>query len=224
MRFASTLLALAPLMAVGALLSGCMAGTARPRAAIGKVATAPGWAGSITPGDRTLLEALPATWERARASVPQRLKAKLNAEGPLVQPGAALELPALPPGPYYCRLVRLGGAHGLDTFKPDFCNVDGTTHNLSFTKQSGTILPGGWLFPDTDKRQVFLGTFRPARANSAPPYSVDPKQDVAGVVERVAPFRWRLVLTRAGQGALLDIYELVPVTPQVQGAVPAIPG
>lgn len=224
MRFASTPLALAALVVCSALLSGCMTATAHPRAASDGVARAPGWSGSITPGDRTLLEALPATWDRARTSVPQRLRAKLDAEGPLVLPGAALELPALPPGPYYCRLVRLGGAHGLDTFKPDFCNVDGTTHNLSFTKQSGTILPGGWLFPDTDKRQVFLGTFRPARANSAPPYSVDPKQDVVGVVERVGPFRWRLVLTRAGQGALLDIYELVPVTPPVRGAVPAIPG
>ena len=48
-------------------------------------------------------------------------------------------------------------------------------------------------------------------------------QDVAGVIERVSPFRWRLVLTRAGKGALLDVYELVPVTPEVPGAAPAVP-
>ena len=35
--------------------------------------------------------------------------------------------------------------------------------------------------------------------------------------------RWRLVLTQAGNGALLDIYELVPVTPLVPGAKPAVP-
>lgn len=224
MRFVSTPLVLTSLIALGATVSGCTAGTARPRATPHMAATPTGWAGSVTAEDRSRLDALPATWSRARAAVPVRLKAKLDAEGPLVQPGAALDLPALPPGPYYCRLVRLGGTHGLDTYKPDFCTVDGTTHALSFTKQSGTSLPGGWLFPDTDKRQVFLGTFRPARADSAPPYSVNPAQDVAGVVERVAPFRWRLVLTRAGKGALLDIYELVPVTPVVRGAVPAIPG
>jgi Domain of unknown function (DUF4893) len=224
MRFVSTPLVLTSLIALGATVSGCTAGTARPRATPHIAATPTGWAGSVTAEDRSRLDALPATCARPRAAVPVRLKAKLDGEGPLVQPGAALDLPALPPGPYYCRLVRLGGAHGLDTYKPDFCTVDGTTHALSFTKQSGTSLPGGWLFPDTDKRQVFLGTFRPAHADSAPPYSVNPAQDVAGVVERVAPFRWRLVLTRAGKGALLDIYELVPVTPVVRGAVPAIPG
>lgn len=178
----------------------------------------------VTPSDKARLDALPDTWQRARASVPKRLATKLEAEGTLVQPAAALDLPSLPPGPYYCRLVRLGGRVGLATFKPDFCIVDGTTGHVSFTKQSGASLPGGWLFADSDTRQVFLGTFRPSRMKTAPAYSINPAQDVAGVVERVGPFRWRLVLTRAGEGALLDVYELVPVTPPVKGAVPAVPG
>lgn len=208
------------------LLAGCAATQHHSRLSVGSVppVRAPGWAALVTPPDKTRLDSLAETWQRARAEVPKRLGAKLDAEGTLVQPAAALDLPSLPPGPYYCRLVRLGGRVGLATFKPDFCIVDGTTHDVSFTKQSGTSLPGGWLFPDTDKRQVFLGTFRPAKLRAAPPYSTNPAQDVAGVVERVGPFRWRLVLTRAGQGALLDVYELVPVTPAVKGAVPAVPG
>ncbi|RZM36073.1 MAG: DUF4893 domain-containing protein, partial [Sphingomonas sp.] len=36
--------------------------------------------------------------------------------------------------------------------------------------------------------------------------------------------RWRMVLSRAGGGALLDVYELVPVTPKVPGAMPAVAG
>jgi hypothetical protein len=207
-------------------LTGCAATSHRPRAsaASAPLVVNPGWTAAVTPPDKARLDTLADTWLRARAGVPRRLAAKLEAEGALVRPDAALDLPSLPPGPYYCRLVRLGGRLGLATFKPDFCIVDGTTHKLSFTKQSGTSLPGGWLFPDTDKRQVFLGTFRPATSRAAPPYSKDPARDVAGVVERVGPFRWRLVLTRAGQGALLDVYELVPVTPAVKGAVPAVPG
>lgn len=182
------------------------------------------WETLVTPEDTTRLNGLPQVWTKARATVPARLKAKLVQEGALVDPLSALDLPTLPPGPYYCRLVRLGGPVPFVTYKPDFCTVAGTAHSLSFTKQSGSILPGGWLFADTDKRQVFLGTFRSAQSKSAPAYSVNKAQDVAGVVERVGPFRWRLVLTQAGGGALLDIYELVPITPRVAGAVPAVPG
>lgn len=67
------------------------------------------------------------------------------------------------------------------------------------------------------------GSLRPSADRSAAAYGTDFTRDVAGVVERVGAFRWRLVLTRAGV-ATLDIYELVPVTPRVPGAVPAVPG
>lgn len=210
------------LVSIALLVSGCATG---PRTlaglppAQGAAPDAPaGWETLVTATDRTRLAGLTDVWSKARAAVPGRLKTKLDQEGPLVDPAAALDLPALPPGPYSCRLVRLGGRAGFATFKPDFCTVDGTARKLSLTKQSGSILPGGWLFPDTERRQIFLGTFRPLRAKTAPPYSANPAQDVAGVVERVAPFRWRLVLTRAGGGAAVDIYELVPVTPRVPGS------
>ncbi len=98
-----------------------------------------------------------------------------------------------------------------------------SANRLSFTKQTGQNLPGGWLHPDTPGRLVFLGAVPPPGGKAAPLYGVHPAQDLAGVVERVSPFRWRLVLTRAGRGALLDIYELVPVTPAVPGATPAVP-
>ena len=186
-------------------------------------AVPPRWETLITVRDGARLDALSQEWKKARAAIPPRLQAKLAQEGPLLDPAGALDLPTLPPGPYYCRLVRLGGRAGLATYKPDFCTVDGTTRSLAFTKQSGSILPGGWLFPDTDKRQVFLGSFRASAGKSAAAYGTDAASDVAGVVERVGSFRWRLVLTRAGGGAALDIYELVPVTPKVPGAVPAVP-
>lgn len=212
-----------PTLALLLVLSGCAAAPHHPVALAdtGRVAT---WETKVDAIDRTRLATLADTWRNARGSVPKRLAAKLDAEGPLLKPDAALDLPSLPPGPYYCRLVRLGGRAGFATFKPDFCSVDGTTHTVSFTKQSGSSLPGGWLFADTDRRQVFLGTFRANATQHAAAYGSNPAQDVAGVVERVGPFRWRLVLTRAGQGALLDVYELVPVTPAVKGAVPAVPG
>lgn len=216
------------MLACGALtLAGCATDRLHRRSAAPSVDPAttlpPRWEALVTAGDRARLGTLAQDWAKARAAIPARLQAKLAQQGPLLDPAAALDLPTLPPGPYYCRLVRLGGRAGLTTYKPDFCTVDGTAHSLAFTKQSGSILPGGWLFPDTDTRQVFLGTFRASAGKRAAAYGTDAARDVAGVVERVGSFRWRLVLTRAGGGAALDFYELVPVTPKVPGAVPAVP-
>lgn len=182
-----------------------------------------GWRGAATPTDRVRMALLPTIWAKARAAVPRRLAAKLAAEGTLVDPAGGLEAPTLPPGPYHCRLVRFGGRTGFASFAPDFCYVEVDKDSLAFTKQTGTNLPVGWLFPDTDRRQVFLGSFKQPGQDTAPAYGKDPVRDVAGVVERVGPFRWRLVLTQAGKGATLDIYELVPVPPLVPGAKLAVP-
>lgn len=204
-------------------LGGCASRTPRPVVTVETVAQPTGWRAIASVGDQQQIDALPATWARAIAAVPRRAQAKLRAETKLVEPAAALELPAPPPGPYRCRLVRFGGREGISTFPPDFCYVDGGEKGVSFTKQTGANLPGGWLHPDTPTRQVFLGGLRAPDAKEAPGYGGDPPKNVVGVVERVSPFRWRLVLTRAGRGALLDVYELVPVPPEVPGATPAMP-
>ena len=182
-----------------------------------------GWRAIASSEDQRRIDQLAAAWSQARAAVPRRTRERLKAESKLVDPAAALELPAPPPGPYRCRLLRFGGREGFRSFPPDFCYIDGDDKGLSFTKQTGSNLPGGWLHADTPTRQVFLGSLPKPGATGVPRYGDDPAQDVAGVVERVSPFRWRLVLTRAGKGAVLDLYELVPVTPEVPGATPAVP-
>lgn len=173
-----------------------------------------GWAAIATPADRARIEALPDRWTSALAAVPRSRAAKLAAEGPLVVRDAALDLPALPPGFYRCRLVRIGGRTGFATFPADFCYVAGDSTKLSFTKQTGTNLPGGWLHADSDRRQIFLGTRRSPGEQSAPPYGRDPALDVSGVLERVAPLRWRLVMTGEGKNAPLELYELIPAPPE----------
>ena len=161
--------------------------------------------------DQARLDDLTGLWARARAAVPVRLKARVAAEGPLLDPTAALDLPALPPGRYKCRLVRLGSRTGFVSFRSEFCFVNGNASQLWFTKETGDTLPGGWIHPDTAKREILLGALRGKSAKAAPAYGDNPATDVTGVVERVAPFRWRLVLPKAGQGAVLDVYELVPL-------------
>lgn len=205
------------------VLTACAARAPRPAVVVEQGAPEPtGWRALATPADQQRLALVPSLWSSAIGSVPAGLRGKVRAEGALLAP-AALELPAPPPGPYRCRLVRLGGRMGFQSFAPDFCYVEGDTNTLSFTKQTGSSLPGGWLHPDTPTRLVFLGALPRAGEKDVPLYGKHPGQDVAGVVERVSPFRWRMVLTRAGKGAVLDVYELVPVPPAVPGAVAALP-
>lgn len=183
----------------------------------------PTWIKSATAADQAALAALRGRFAAARAAVPRRLAARLRAESALADPYRALPMPQLPPGPYHCRLVRFGGRARFATFKPDFCNVDAGEANAAFTKQTGANLPEGWIYPDSETRQVFLGTLRREGEAGGRRYGDDPARDIAGVIERVSPFRWRLILTRAGDGATLDLYELVPVTPLVPGAPAAVP-
>ncbi len=182
------------------------------------------WERTATPADRQRIDTLIASLARARAAVPKRRSRAMAAEGALLDPAAAQTMPQTPPGPYYCRLIRFGGRAGFATFKPDICYVESAPDALAFTKQTGSNLPEGYLYDDGDRRQVFLGTFRTAGDKPGTGYGNDPARDIVGIVERVSPFRWRLILSRAGPGAALDLYELVPLTPPVPGAPPGVPG
>lgn len=232
MRRAATIL-FALLPGLAAALAGCATtGTRGPKTA-GAVLDQPEWTGIASSADHARLAALPQVFEQARASVPRTRAKLLAAEAALVDPAAAQLAPELPPGPYHCRLVRFGGKARFATFKPDFCYVEtGQTaagkSGVSFTKQTanqaGGTLPEGWIYPDGERRQVFLGAIKRKGETAGRRYGDDPGHDLAGVIERVSPFRWRLILARADGGATLDLYELVPVTPQVPGAKAAVPG
>ena len=194
------------LSAVVVLVAGCTPEPVRPRITVGEQPDVPtSWHMRVTATDRAAIDRMPTAWSRARAAVPRRARAAVAAEGVLLDPSVALAKAELPPGLYYCRLLRFGGRAGFATFKPDFCTVVVNADGTAFNKQSGTNQPRGWLFTQNDTRQVFLGAFPSERGGSAPAYGVDPLANVAGVVERVSGFRWRMVLSRAGGGALLDV-------------------
>jgi hypothetical protein len=209
------------------VLGACTGGGAHPKSAgataIVEVAPDAAWKAVATPADRLRIDALPGLWGHAIAGLRKPARTILASEGALLDPAGAKDLPALPPGPYRCRLLRFDARGGLVGFKPDFCVVTGDAKGIALTKQTGSNLPGGWLHPDGDHRLIFLGGVRGAAEDVPPAYGTDAATDVAGVVERIDAFRWRLTLTHAGKGALLDVYELVPVTPEVPGATPAVP-
>lgn len=186
--------------------------------ALAEPAQRPGWAGIAEAEDRQRLDRLEQAWASALADLrAARLTARVAAEGELLAAGAALPRPAPPPGSYRCRLLRLGrpGRAGrvLAAHPPFFCHVGDAGELLAFTKQTGSERPGGYLYPDGEAaRLVFLGALAGARG-PVPAYGEDSARDMIGIVERVAPFRWRLVLPWPRSGATLEVMELVPALP-----------
>jgi len=203
-------------VALGVALAGCTTG---PKAVVSVAPGAPveqptGWRATATADDQLRIDGLSDRMQHLLAAIPAGARARVAAEGPVLDPKSGLDAPALSPGSYQCRLVRIGGRRGVVSYKSDFCYIAIVDGKQSFTKQTGTQLPGGWLFDDDKgKRLIFLGTLRPQQAPSAPPYGQVRQRDVAAVIERIAPFRWRMALVKNdGQGdQMLDIYELIPV-------------
>lgn len=203
-------------------LAGCATEFARrPHVVIepSAASAAGGWRATATAADQARIDALPARWTAALAAIPVRLRPRDAATKRLLDPAAAEPFPAIPPGTYRCPMRRLGGrsagrAASLAASGGTYCYVTVEGTKLAFTRQSGSVLPGGWLFGDDDaNRLVLLATDRPPVAAAAPPYGVDAKRDIAGVVQRIGPLHWRLVTPRGDDGAI-ELYDLVPTAEQ----------
>lgn len=193
-------------------LSGC-AGHPPPPAPAAAVEKPAAWRMTILPDDAARIESLPARWTAARAATARRGSAIATGDDDLLKPDKGLAHGALPPGSYRCRSLTLARG-AMQWSRSFFCYVGGEAgERVSFTKQTGTALPGGWLYPDGD-RYVFLGARQRRPGDGSLGYGVDRARDLVGVVERIGAFRWRLVLA----GDPIDIYELVPAERQGTGA------
>jgi hypothetical protein len=206
------------------LLGGCAVTTQRHRPiATVEVPEDPSraWKERIEAPDSARLDALPARWPAALAAARPRFAAALAREGVLLDPARALPYPALPPGSYHCRAVKLGAPGprqpAYRSYPPAYCYVGSESDAQSFTKQTGSERPAGWLYPDGARRTVFLGSF--AEGGASPPvYGAAHGHSAVGVVERIGHFRWRLTLVPADGSAQLTLYDLSPVP--VEGQLP----
>ena len=143
----------------------------------------------------------------------------IRAEGKLLNANAAQAKPAPTPGSYSCRMIRLGKENkrgpAFQKFKPFFCYVGVEGDLFTIVKQTGSQRPAGRLWEDDNPtRLVFLGTIALGSEEEARAYGEDPKRDTAGILERIAPFTWRLVIPFTQSGARLDVFELTPVADQ----------
>ena len=194
-----------------------------PRIEVGPPPKSEVWQQVATAADEDRLSRLQQAWDSALADVRRSTaSADLRREGVLLRPGAALPRPAPTPGSYNCRLIQLGRstpkARAYESFKPFFCYVEVEGDLLTIVKQTGSQRPAGRLWEDdNEERMIFLGTLALGNEDQPLAYGDDPKRDMAGVFERIAPFRWRLVIPWPQSTSKLDVFELTPVAQQPEG-------
>ena len=180
------------------------------------------WKQLATPADEDRLARLGLAWQGALADATKSNPADVRKEGNLLLPRASLPRPAPTPGSYNCRLIKLGKAtaksKAFETFKPFFCYVEVEDDLLTIVKQTGSQRPAGRLWEDDDTRRlVFLGSLALGDEQVPVAYGDDPKRDMAGVLERIGPFKWRLVIPWPQSTSKLDVFELTPVAQQPEG-------
>ena len=207
------------MLAALAVIGGCARGGPKPSVELATPEPVAGgdWRVIASPEHRQQIEGLASLWDEALGKARKAgFATRLSAEGDLLRPDAALGQPAPTPGSYRCRTVKLGGsarANAYLSFKPFYCYVDADGAMLTFVKQTGSQRPAGRLWSEDERRLVFLGALARSAADT-PAYGDDTAQSVVGVFERIAPFRWRMVVPSAGGGSSLDVIELIPVVQQ----------
>jgi hypothetical protein len=206
-----------------ALLAGCQTPPAnKPQPVVSVAPPTKGdvWQGVASTADTARLANITGAWAAGLADARKaNFVSAIRDEGQLLKTDAALPRPAPTPGSYNCRLIRLGstgkGKPAFEKFKPFFCYVEVEGDLLTIVKQTGNTRPAGRLWEDDNpQRLVFLGSLALGDEDAPLAYGEDPKRDMAGIFERIAPFKWRLVIPWPQDGAKLQVFELTPVAEQ----------
>jgi hypothetical protein len=217
-------LRIAALLLLAGAAAGCATkpvrtGGVMPEVTVEAPAKSGVWRQVATAADQERIGRLSLAWQSALADARKAASDDVRKEGALLKPNAALPRPAPTPGSYNCRLIKLGKASAkskpYESFKPFFCYVEVEGDLLTIVKQTGSQRPAGRLWEDdASTRLVFLGSLALGDEQQPVAYGDDPKRDMAGVLERIAPFRWRLVIPWPQSTSKLDVFELTPVANQ----------
>lgn len=190
---------------------------ASPTPAPGEQGGTDDWRKVATAEDASRLGRLDQAWRMARAEAEAKGFAdEVEALGPLVDPnaGQAGRLQP-PPGTYRCRTIKLGSQSGTGLAYVPYgwfqCTVELTPGgDLVLTKTTGSQRARGLLYPDTDRRLVFIGAQAWGSSETGfPRYGQMPERDQIGALERIGSNRWRLALPFPKQESKLDLLELV---------------
>jgi hypothetical protein len=206
---------IAALLTAAFLIQGCQSlGTFEP----GRIqsSTPTGWRRIASTQDQARLDRVAAAWAEALSTARDAgFVREIAEEGALLQPDAlARGVPS--PGPYRCRIVRLGAAGrgpAYVSFTPYFCHITVEGEQLGLTKQTGSERPAGYLWDDGPDRMIFVGAAALGNEAAPPAYGENADRDLVGILERVGTFRYRVVMPRPRAVAMLDVLEMVPVVP-----------
>jgi hypothetical protein len=226
-RFGAFAVTTAGALSLALLAAGCttkpkLPPGVSPSVTVAQPAKSDVWKNVATPADEDRLARLGLAWQEGLAEARRTNAADIRKEGKLLLPRAALPRPAPTPGSYFCRLIKLGKAapktRAYESFKPFFCYVEVEGDLLTIVKQTGSQRPAGRLWEDDDaNRLIFLGSLALGDEQQPIAYGDSPKRDMAGVLERIAPFKWRLVIPWPQSSSKLDVFELTPVAQQPEG-------
>lgn len=169
------------------------------------------WRAVVSSHDRERLKAWRTAWEesltQARAG---GAGAAVAAEGTLLDPDAALDRPETPAGAYRCRTIKLGtqiaGGPAYRTSPAYNCRIaEGV-----LTQLDGPQRPSGRLFAYDGARILFVGGLALSDEVGSVRYGRDPQRNLIGLLERIGPARWRVILPRPAWESKLAVLELVP--------------
>lgn len=190
---------------------------AAPPLADGLQGGADDWRQVASAADASLLGRLDQAWRLGRAEAEEAgFASEVERLAALVDPNAALPgrlQPAL--GTYRCRTIKLGRrteGEGLAYVAYPFfaCSVELTPGgDLILTKTTGSQRTRGLLYPDSDRRLVYVGAQAWGDEADFPDYGRNRERDQVGVLERIGDQRWRLVLPWPKQEAKLELLEIV---------------
>ena len=174
------------------------------------------WREVATADDASRLSRLDQAWRMARAEAEAKgFASQVEALGALVDPNAALPGRLQPsPGDYRCRTFKIGSINGDGlgyVAYPWFrCSVELTVGgDLILSKATGSQRSQGLLYPDSERRLVFIGAQAwGSEERGYPRYGQMPERDQIGVLERIGDQRWRLVLPWPKQEAKLELLEI----------------
>lgn len=199
--------------AVSESLSSSSSTNARPRG--GLQGGGGDWRQVATAEDASRLGRIDQAWRLARAEAEAGgFASEIEALGTLVDPNAALPGRLQPPpGDYRCRTFKIGGASGAEVVYVAYpwfrCTVELTVGGDLILTTSGSQRTQGLLYPDTDRRLVFVGAQALGpRETAYPGYGEEVDRDQIGVLERIGDQRWRLVLPWPRREAKLELVEL----------------
>ncbi len=173
------------------------------------------WRAIATPADKMRLHDWRATFVRALGNARTLGQGDAVArEGKLLNPDAALVAPALQPGNYNCRLVKVGSrgsyASPFSARPVARCVIGIGAGYLTLTTPNGLQRANGNIYPNSDRRQIFLGTVALGDETRTLAYGIDATRNMAGALERIELRRWRILLPDPAFESILDVIELTP--------------